>query len=579
VRRLAFVGILLGGFVGGAARADIDLPTVPPPQPEAVAVKVFLGESIQIPLRGVSRGGQPLTFLIRRAPQAGRLSPITSVGRNEAVVTYTHDRSAGAVVDRFRYAVQAPNTGVSTPAEVIVNVVERPSVFTAPATVEFPDTAIGDSSRQSFEVRNDGGGRLTGEFTVPEPWKLVEGEGSYSLGEGESVSFTVTFTPTDNRRFIGEGTFSHGEGFQIALTGRGYAPIEVVPREVRVEGDGHSEVRTGGFLLRNVSNEDRELTIQAPKEVIVQDTVTVPARSETQVAVHTRAGFLGALSGTLAITGSKVKLDVPLRVEASPARMIVHPEAIDFGTLAAGRYGRVKMTLKNIGGSPAQFTAAYPEGTMLDPDPSYEALAPGAVREFSVSFARPGAATLDGALAFDMGGVRLSVPMKAKVTEHHEKGDESPVAPSGPPPVKTNDLPPVEQMGFAQTKTRLDLTWKRTSPEIVRYGLILREIGFDAKGEAVFKYKPLPRVKPRFVRDEVRATLEGLRPGEHITLLIVGYDASGTPTVPSPPFVVFTKPTVPLRIPWFWIGVLAIIVCAGVIVRERRRARKFAGVG
>src|SRR5882757_354088 len=105
--------------------ADITLPSVPPPQPEPVRVKVYLGESVQVPLVGVSRSGAGLQFTIRRQPSAGRLSEIRMTGPNSAVVTYTHDPRAGLGVDQYRYAAGAAGIGVSTPAVVTVNIVER----------------------------------------------------------------------------------------------------------------------------------------------------------------------------------------------------------------------------------------------------------------------------------------------------------------------------------------------------------------------------------------------------------------------------------------------------------------------
>jgi hypothetical protein len=572
---LAGLALATGLLASMPVRADIELPSVPPAQPEAVTRKVFIGESVEIPLTGVSRSGGQLQFLIRRQPTAGRLSEITLTSRNTATVTYTHDASAGEGVDHFRYAVRAPDAGFSTPAEVTLNVVPRPPVFVAPPRVDFPATAVGRSAQQTIEIRNDGGSRITGKLTVPEPWSLVKSDGSYSLGPGESKSLTIAFTPTEDRRLGTAGLFSHA-AVELGLSGRGYNPIEIVPRAVRLEGDGRSEVRTGGFVLRNVSDEDRELRIAAPPQVIVQDVVSVPAKSETQVAMHTRAGFLGSIDDKLVATGGGVRVEVPLRVMAAPPHVIVHPEAIDFGTLAAGKSGRVTLTMRNIGGSPAALRVKLPSGVTLDPDPSYEALEPSATREFTVSYARAAATKLDDVLTIETGSVPIPVPVRGTVTEAVGNAGVSGQGGLGNAPAalpRTNGLPPVEQIGFTQTKTSLELSWKRTSPDIYRYALFLRDIAFDAKGEPVFKYTALPRVKPRFIRDEVRATLEGLRPGEHITLLVVGYDANGVPTEPSAPFVVFTKPSQPLRIPWFWLGVLGLIGFGIVLVRERWKAR------
>jgi len=565
--------VVAGLFAPMTTRADIELPSVPPAQPEPVTMKVYIGESVEVPLTGLSRSGGQLQFLIRRQPTAGKLSGITPTSRNTATVTYTHDAHAGAGVDRFRYAVRAPNGGFSTPADVTLNVVPRPPVFVAPPRVDFPAVAVGRSAQQTIEIRNDGGSRITGKLALPAPWSLVKSDGSYSLGPGEAASLTIAFTPTEDRSVTETALFSHAD-VELGLSGRGYNPIEIVPRALRLEGDGRTEVRTGGFVLRNVSDEDRELRIVAPSQVIVQDAVSVPAKSETQVAMHTRAGFLGSLDDKLVATGGGVRVEVPLRVMAAPPRLVVHPETIDFGKIVAGRSGKVTLTLRNIGGSPAPLRAKLPEGVTLEPDPSYDALPAGEERKFTVAYARAAATKLDDALTFDTGATPVSIPLRATVTEAiGSPADAAAASANAAPPPPTSDLPPVDQIGFTQTKTRLELSWKRASPDIVRYGLFMREIVFNAKGDPGFKYTPLPRVKPRIVRDEVRATLEGLRPGEHVTLLIVGYDAQGLPTVPSAPFVVFTKPSEPWHIPWFWIGALALVGFAVVLVRERWRAR------
>ncbi len=538
-------------------------------------MKVFLGEPVEVPLKGLSRTGLQLQFLIRRPPASGQLSEITLTGRGTAIVTYTPNAGAGTGVDRFRYAVRGPTGGVSTPVDVTLNVVERPAVFTAPARLDFPATAVGKSAPQTFEIRNDGGSRLEGHLTVPAPWKL-SGDGDYALGPGDSKSFVVTFAPGDPRRFSDVGTFSHAEGVEIGLSGLGYAPIEVVPREIRLEGDGRSEVRTGGFLVRNVSDEDQDLVITAPGEIIAPASVKVAAKSEVRVALHTRKGFLGALDGWLKLSGREVRLDAPLRVMAAPARVRIEPGKIDLGSFVAGRFGRAKLTLRNDGGSPAALRVRLPDGVQLRPDPSYEALEVGQAREFEVSFARPGAGKLDDAMVFEAGGAPIAVAIKAVVTDD-PRSDDSPggpkAAPDATPKVDMNDIPPVPQIGMVQTKTSLELSWKKTSPDAVRYALFMRSIGFDDKGEPVFKYTALPRVKPRIIRDEVRATLEGLRPGERITLMVVSYDAAGKPSLPSLPFVVATEADPPRAIPWFWLGLATIAIFGWLLVRERRRQR------
>ncbi len=535
-------------------------------------MKVYLGESVEIPISGVSRSGAGLQFLIRRKPVAGRLSEIRMTGPNTATVTYTHDAHAGLGSDQFRYAASAPGIGVSTPATVTVNIVERPSAFVAPARLDFPDVAVGHSTRKTFDIRNDGGSHIDGRLIVPAPWKIVDGDGTYSLGPGETQTLEIAFTPTDVRQFADTAEFSHAPGIELGLGGRGYAPIEISPRVVHLEADGHNEVRIGSFILRNISDEDRDLRIAAPPEIVVPETAHVPAKSESQIALQTRPGFLGALKGKLTATGGDVGVEAPVQVAPAPARLSISPVAIDFGTIAVGRTGREKIVLRNIGGSFAEVRVKAPDGVTFDPNPSYEAIAPGASREFTISYARPLPGRLSDTVVIETGETGLRLPVSAVLKEDGQASN-IPHVTTKPGEVAYNDIPPVEKIGVTrQTKTELDLAWKKP-PEAAKYLLFLRTIVFDSKGQAKFDYRRIDRAKVRFVRDEARTTFVGLRPGERITFMIVAVDASGTASRPSQPFVVATKPSIPVRFPWTLLALVAIAALAALIVRERRRTR------
>lgn len=550
---------------------------MPPPQPEPVQAKVYLGESVEIPLSGVSRSGAGLQFTIRRQPAAGKLSEIRMTGSNTAVVTYTHDPRAGLGLDQFRYAASAAGIGVSTPATVTVNIVERPTAFVAPARLDFPDIPIGHTAAKTLEIRNDGGGRIEGQLVVPPPWKIAGGDGAYSLGPGESQAMQIVFTPAEARQFADTAEFSHAPGIELGLGGGGFAPIEIAPRVIHVEADGHNEARAGSFILRNVSDEDRDLHIAAPAEVIVQQMIHVPAKSESQVALHTRPGFLGAIDGKLTASDGEETVDVPLQVAAAPARITVSPASIDFGTLAAGRTGEEKIVLRNAGGSLAKMRVKEPDGVAIDPDPSSEAIEPGASRTFTVSYSRPLPGRLSDTVVIETGEIGLRLPVRAVI----EDAGSTPEETSSPADAKAdstdsiiyNDIPPVEKLGVTrQTKTELDLAWKK-APAAAKYLLFLRSVIFDSKGQAQFRYKRLDRVKIRLIRDEARTTLAGLRPGEHITLIVVALDASGTASRPSAPFVVATKPSPIFHFPWTWLAIVALAGFGALIVRERRRAR------
>lgn len=555
------------------ARADIELPSVPPPQPKAVTVNVYRGESVEIPLEGLSRSGFQLRFLIRKNPELGTLSEPVATGRTTATIVYTHDDAAGLGEDRFRYAVQTSNTGVSTPAEVTVRVIERPPLFAAPSKLDFPMTAVGEVSHRELEIRNAGGGHISGETKVAEPWKIVTGGGRYDLGPGDTHSIIVVFDPSQDRDYSGSIEFSHAEGASVALFGRGYEPISVVPRELRLESDGRSEVRGTTFIIRNRSDVDHELRIEAPEGVLVDERVNVPAKSEVDVAMHTSTGFLQPLNGFLQITGERIDLSVPVHVEPAPVRLAVDREAIDFGELGSGRTGRQKLIIRNTGGTPADLRVSLPEGGDIRPLPSAELLGPGDSREFEVSFARLAAGDVDAVLTVEASASRIEVPVRAKIAATvggTKEGTSQPAMPK----IDLADIPPVPQISVvAKNEREVDVSWKKTAPDVARYTIFLRRIEKNAKGQAVFRYVPLEQAKVRIVRDEARATIQGFRPGEQITVQIVGYDVMGRPSPASPPFTIWSKPATPVRIPWTLLGFAGLVVAAVIVFRERRRRR------
>jgi len=579
VRRAMVAGrVLLALCVLGVARADIDLPSVPPPQPFPAEVTLFRGESVELPLRGVSRTGRGLKFLIRQGPSLGALSEIEVSGATTASVRYTHNPKAGLGEDAIRYAVQAPGTGVSTPVEIKIHVMERPPIFVAPKRLDFPPIPVGRSATRTIELRNDGGGMIAGELRLEAPWSFVDGGGSYRLGAGESRELAIRFSPTEGRQFAATVDFSHSVEVSLGLGGRAFDPVEASPREVILDSEGASEVRTGGFIVRNLTGEERTLTIEAPKEVVVQSSVLAPAESEREVALHTVAGFLGAIEGVVRITGENTDLKLPLKVRAAPPKLeIDRRDGMDFGKLAAGHTGRLALTIRNVGGSIAELRATLPEGVSIVPEPSLEAIPPGAAMSYEVRFSRSIAGKVADAIVIHTGYAAARIPFAAVVTRAPPvaaaAGERQGAQPRAS--VETNDIPPVESVAVTrQTRTELDLAWKKSSPNVARYAVFMRRIGFREGGKAYAVWNEIREAKVRFVGKEARVTVGGFRPGERVAIAVIGYDAAGGQSVPSLPFLVSTKPSPAIRIPWVFAGLVAIVIFATLIFRERRRVRR-----
>ncbi len=498
--------------------------------------------------------------------------------RGSAVVTYTSNAELGIGVDSFRYAVQVPNSGVSAPAEVTVVVRERPPVFEAPARLKFGDTELGGSAVEILEMKNSGGGRVAGQVTLPAPWTFPTGKGDYSLGPGEVARFAVRFEPETARNYEGTATFSHDARLELGLSGRGFSPIETSPTRVDLRSVDDSEVRSGSLTVRNVTDQARELKIIAPQEVVVQEVVEVGPGEESEVAMHTKAGFLGAMDGTVSLTGDAVNLVVPLRVRAAPARLVVKPGGeIELGRPKAGETVRRSLVVKNVGGTEAKLTAEVSGAVRVTPEPTLETLAAGAEREFELTFMR----TLPGEVAEEVilrGGVQaVRIALVGEVVSALPTGggagtEKGLIARTGP---GLNSIPRIEELGVTRlTQNEIDLAWTVPGETVDRFALYRRKIVFGEDGRARSEWKLLSDIRVEMGERTARASLTGLRAGEQVTLAIISLDADGNESLESPPFDLATLPPTIIRVPWTLVVILLLGGCVYLVVRERRRGRE-----
>jgi hypothetical protein len=560
----------------GRSVADIELPAPPPPQPVGQTVQAPVGGTVEIPLRGVSRSGLQLKFLLR-PPQVhlGELSELRVTGVTTAVMTYRHDPAKGEGTDRFRYAVQGPNTGVSTPADVVIRVVEPGPVFVAPAWLEFPAIAAGESVTQEIEIANTGGGVISGQLTVPRPWR-IDGDATYRLRGGNRRQMRIVFEPKGGELHAGTARFSHDAEWQLSLAGRTFSPVEVAPRRIELKSTLGSVERRGEFILRNRSDRERTVRLAAPEGLVVDAEATLPAESETPMVLRTAEGVLGTRQGELIVQGENVNVRTPVTVFAAPARLEVSPPGpIALGEIRHDAAPRVRLTVKNVGGADAQIRASVPKGFSLRPNPADEPLAPGFERSFdlAVDLLPPGRVNGEVTLTADMSQVRL--PLTARVLPRPESlgpasGVVSPTAPSLRQ-VQPNAIPPVQKIGVVRhTTNELELVWKNPSPDAVRFYVLERKFDHAARG-AKFRLVARDDFAIRTEGDYVFAAVKNLRPGTVLPLSVVAVDSEGRPSQPSAIFRMQTKPKPQIHIPILPFMLLALAVLIVFIVRQRRR--------
>jgi len=76
---------------------------------------------------------------------------------------------------------------------------ETPQCQVSPTSLDFGSINVGSASNQTFTITNAGGGTLTGSVSEScTHYSIVSGDGSYSLGAGQSRTVTIRFAPTSS---------------------------------------------------------------------------------------------------------------------------------------------------------------------------------------------------------------------------------------------------------------------------------------------------------------------------------------------------------------------------------------------
>lgn len=562
-------------------------------------MQVQRGGSIEIPLRGVSRSGAQLGFLIRSRPVLGTLSEVRSIDRGSAVIVYTHNTDLGAGIDRFRYAVQAPGTGVSTPAEITIHIVDRPPHFTAPREVEFPTIAAGRTRTKIVTLRNQGGGIISGRMELPEPWKFTDGDGSYRLGEDGSTDIAITFAPLREGHFAGAATFSHSGTEQINLSGNAFPTIETSPSRIELSAGGGALVRFGTITVTNRTDDPQIVELSAPEQLQVPETIRLAPRESKEVSIQTAEEFLGSADVAIALRGDGLETSLPVRIFAAPARLEIADTGseIALGEITEGRTRRATISLVNRGGSDAALVALLPEGFTIQPNPVGETLPPGETRQFEITFTPLAPGPLDETLQIaDASGSAVNWTITGSVAAdpraaqggtagiHRPRPDAATPAEGTPGAVSrpaatirrpTGVYPAVEEIRITnRTPNTIEMEWDNPALEIARYDVLSRRLDFSPDGDVLVKWDPVKNATLQIGQLSTTARVEGLRPGEQITFGLIGYDSQGRATQPSIPFTINSVYVAPFRIPWMWVGVAFMAFCFVIVVRERRKRRR-----
>ncbi len=345
----------------GLARDPNDFGDQPPdlPEPRPLTVKIPRGKPVWITLSAYTISSPVIRFRIKRQSK-GELGTPDLVTEGTGQVKYTPPPGVGPGQDSFEYQVQS-EAGVSAAAEVDIQLTDKDPVLVAPNEVDFGDVLPGESSTNTLVVQNIGGGLAEGKVTVPDGW-TVQGDPAYKLGANEKRTFTLVFTPAEERKYMGDVQYTSEPGRATDLDGKGVGPIAFPDGPLVLQETGSA--RGGSIELRNRTDTARVLEITAGPELETGTSIEVPAKGNVDITVQVKPTETGAVSDQLSVQGDGVSQEVQVYAAALPT-----PTPAELEEAVAGPVGRLGQSAAPAQSAPAVIAAAEDTGELGDLPP------------------------------------------------------------------------------------------------------------------------------------------------------------------------------------------------------------------
>ncbi|MEX1118888.1 MAG: hypothetical protein WEB60_08855 [Terrimicrobiaceae bacterium] len=582
-----FLFCLIGSVEHGMAQRPV--PTSPPPMAEPAEVRVYRGQQVEIALRAGGRVPGPLRYLIRSQPSRGSLGEPKVMDKNTATITYTHDPKSPAGADSFRFAVQAVDSPVSAPAEILISVQDPPAKLQGLPSLAFGEVAAGSHTRKVIEVANTGGTSTTVIPTVNPPWEL-EDPVKQIVAPGATQRWTLVFSPTTSGSYSGEFRVPGTPPLVTTLSGQAVELFSVSP-------DGplalqNSTRRKASVLVKNRTGDQLTLRVAAPKGILANSLVEIPARGETSLEVQTDPSVLERVSGSLVLEFRDFKKVIPVTSEPAPAILRAKPAGgFQISPHPSSQQHSEKLIVENHGGSPASLKAELPEGLVIFPDPASVIIAPGKAQLFRVSMEMTTLLTDQEPVIEIMaeGANALSIPIKIQkapiIDELPAPRAQIPMPTNvlppipgleEPPPDDINEIPAISEIRMISKRPGVvQVAWTPPSPLAKSFVIEYRTLEYVSdEAPPLSRWSKFPYVRFQESDDEVIATLSRLPADSAWFIRAVSLDASGKRSLPSEAVRIASPPHPPR--PWLVISFVGLVVAglASLVIRKRLRTHQ-----
>ncbi len=217
------------------------------------------------------------------------------------------------------------------------------SISVTPSSRAFGSVIVGGYADDTFTVKNDGGGTLSGSASVSLPFSVVGG-GSYNLGPNASQVVTIRFGPSSAVGSTQTVSFTGGGGVGRTVTGLGCVTstpaISVSPPSANFGAVQVGASATQTFVVANVGagNLSGSASVTSPFTLVSGGSYSLSGGATQAVVVRFTPASAVAYNGTIAFTGGGGATNTMSGSGYSnaPPAIAVTPASLDFGSVVVG---------------------------------------------------------------------------------------------------------------------------------------------------------------------------------------------------------------------------------------------------
>ncbi len=449
-----------------------------------------------------------------------------------ALVTYTPHPASDVSEDHFSYAVKTRD-GVSAAADVHLKFIAKLPKIVGPASIQFPDTAVGESSSVRFELQNLGDAPGTVDLQIPSLWRLSE-PARCTIEPSKTQTFTLTYTPQNPGRDEAPLHLLSLTNRVIALSATALPDLEFSPALVVLSSAPPQLPRTATFTLLNHTSQPREIRFKSDPRLKIQPAERIPPKSKITLSLQLPASDVAALEAKISVHGHAAVLTA--RSPALPARLEFVTPSLKYGALFVGTRSTLTARLTNAGGQTAEATLHTAPPFALSIGDTLQ-IPPLATVDVPVVFSATNAGGCSGRLEGRIASGPVSIPLSATVLQ-------TPAPPAKPMPASAlprATLPNAETKAPGYPFRPLDgpilfrgktvlLHWKGDLMRPLQHRAELRQLTLSAEDEIEENWVPIPDFAPKIEGDFLQGAYDAAPPGRICWIRILPVDEKGAPT-------------------------------------------------